>query len=98
MALSSLSVTTNANRLRTYQRPALAATGASLGEYQTIINVQKYEPEKEKDMDTVKDVVCGMDIDSKTADSQMEHQGKTYNFCSSACHAKFMDEPEKYAS
>ena len=47
MALSSLSVTTNANRLRTYQRPALAAAGASEGENQTTIDVQKYEPEKE---------------------------------------------------
>jgi len=98
MALSSLSVTTNANRLRTYQRPALAAAEASGSENQTIINVQSYEPEKEKNMATVKDVVCGMDIDPNTADSQMEHQGKTYHFCSSACHDKFMAEPEKYAS
>ena len=49
-------------------------------------------------MDTVKDVVCGMDIDPNSADSQIGHQGKTYHFCSSACHAQFMDEPEKYAS
>ena len=98
MALSSLSVTTNANRLRTYQPPGLAAAGVPGRENQTIINVQSYEPEKEKDMATVKDVVCGMDIDPNTADSQMEHQGKTYHFCSSACHAKFMTEPQKYAS
>ncbi len=98
MALSSLSVTANANRLRTYQRPALAAAGASGSENQTVIDVEGYEPEREKDMATVKDVVCGMDIDPNTADSQMEHQGKTYHFCSSACHAKFMTEPEKYAS
>jgi len=96
MALSSLSVTTNANRLRTYQRPALAAAGASEGENQTIIAVQKYEPVKEEEMTTVKDVVCGMEIDPNTADSQMEHQGETYHFCSSACHAKFMAEPQKY--
>ena len=57
MALSSLSVTTNANRLRTYQRPALAAAGASGSENQTIIDVERYEPEKEEDMATVKDVV-----------------------------------------
>ena len=57
MALSSLSVTANANRLRTYQRPALAAARASGSERQTIIDVQSYEPEEEKDMATVKDVV-----------------------------------------
>ena len=84
MALSSMSVTTNANRLRTYQRPALVAAGASASENQTIIDVQEYEPEKENDMATVKDVVCGMDIDPKTAAAQMEYEGKTYHFCSSA--------------
>ncbi len=49
-------------------------------------------------MATVKDVVCGMDIDPNTADSQMEYQGETYYFCSNDCHAKFMAEPQKYAS
>ena len=97
MALSSLSVTTNANRLRTYQRPALAAGGVSGGENRIIIDVQKYEPEEVKDLSTVKDVVCGMDIDPNSASSQMEHQGKTYYFCSDDCHDKFVAEPENYA-
>ena len=98
MALSSLSVTANANRLRTYQRPALAAAGAPGSENQTIIDVERYEPEREKDMATVKDVVCGMDIDPNTASSHTEYQGQTYYFCSQDCHAKFMAEPQKYAS
>ena len=49
-------------------------------------------------MAAVKDVVCGMDIDPNTASSQTEYQGKTYYFCSNACHDKFMAEPQKYAS
>ncbi len=49
-------------------------------------------------MATVKDVVCGMDIDPNTASSHMEYQGKSYHFCSHDCHAKFMAEPENYAS
>ena len=97
MALSSLSVTTNANRLRTYQRPALAAAGASRSAKQTNVDVQGFEPEREEDTATVKDVVCGMDIDPNTAAAQTEHQGKTYYFCSHDCHAKFMSEPQKYA-
>lgn len=48
-------------------------------------------------MATVKDVVCGMDVDTDTADS-MEYQGKTYYFCSDDCHAKFMADPQKYVS
>ena len=97
MALSSLSVTTNANRLRSYQRPVLAASEASRSENRTNIEVQTHESKKEKDMATVKDVVCGMDIDPKTASSEMEYEGKTYYFCSHDCHAKFMAEPQKYA-
>ena len=98
MALSSMSVTTNANRLRTYQRPTLAGARASGTGNQTIVDVQRFETEKEEDMATVKDVVCGMDIDPNTAAAQMEYQGKIYHFCSSACHDKFMAEPQKYAS
>ena len=75
MALSSLSVTGNANRLRTYKRPALAPAGAPGSEKQTIIDVHSYEPEKEKDMATVKDVVCGMDIDPNTAAFQVDGVG-----------------------
>ena len=47
-------------------------------------------------MATVQDVVCGMDIDSNTAASVMEYQGKSYHFCSHYYHAKFMAEPQKY--
>ena len=98
MALSSLSVTTNANRLRAYRGPALAAVGATRSDKQTILDVRRYEPEKEEDVATVKDVVCGMDIDPNTAATQMEYRGKNYYFCSHDCHGKFIAEPQKYAS
>ncbi len=39
-----------------------------------------------------------MDINPNTAAAKMEHEGKTYHFCSNDCHAKFMAEPQKYAS
>ena len=98
MAMSSLSVTTNANRLRTYKRPDLAATVASGSAKQTNVEIQSNEPERNEDMSTVKDVVCGMDIDPNTAAAQVEYEGKTYHFCSHDCHAKFMAQPQKYAS
>ena len=98
MALSSLSVVANANRLRTYKRPVLRESGVSNQEIKTTVEVREHEPVKEEDMATVKDVVCGMDIDPNTADFQMEYQGETYHFCSSTCHDKFMAEPQKYAS
>ena len=97
MALSSLSVVANANRLRAYQRPTLAEASVSGGEVKTIAEVREQETAKEEEMATVKDVVCGMEIDPKNAAAQMEHQGKTYHFCSSDCHDKFKAEPDNYS-
>jgi YHS domain-containing protein len=45
----------------------------------------------------VKDLVCGMDIDSKTAAGKSDYQGKTYYFCSQGCKKAFDKEPQKYA-
>ena len=49
-------------------------------------------------MATMKDPVCGMDIDPKTAAAHEEHRGKTYQFCSEDCHKRSVAEPGKYAS
>ncbi len=43
-----------------------------------------------------KDLVCGMNVDPKTAAAQSEYQGKTYYFCSPGCKQAFDKEPEKY--
>ena len=43
-----------------------------------------------------KDVVCGMDVDEKTAAATSEYQGKTYYFCAPGCKNAFEAEPEKY--
>src|SRR5208282_1091023 len=42
------------------------------------------------------DPVCGMTVDSSSARASVEHDGKTYYFCSPACAAKFRADPEKY--
>lgn len=100
MALSSLSVVSNANRLRTYQRPVLAVVGGPRREKETRVEVREAESKEDEDMVTaqnlVKDVVCGMEIDPNNAAAKMEHQAKTYHFCSAARHDKFMAETEKY--
>lgn len=44
----------------------------------------------------VKDLVCGMDVDEKTAKWKSEYKGKTYYFCASGCKQKFDKNPEKY--
>lgn len=44
----------------------------------------------------VKDPVCGMDVDPKTAAGKSEYKGETYYFCSNGCKRAFDKEPEKY--
>ncbi len=44
----------------------------------------------------VKDPVCGMEIDPKTATNKSEYQGQTYYFCSAGCKKDFDKEPQKY--
>ncbi len=43
-----------------------------------------------------KDVVCGMDVDPKTATNKSVYQGKTYYFCSPGCKRDFDRDPQKY--
>lgn len=43
---------------------------------------------------TVKDPVCGMEIDSNTAAGMSEYNGQTYYFCSPGCKKSFDKEPE----
>ena len=43
-----------------------------------------------------RDVVCGMEVDPKTAAAKSTYQGKTYYFCSMGCKQDFDKEPQKY--
>jgi len=45
---------------------------------------------------TFKDPVCGMEVSRLTAVEEMDHQGKTYYFCSGNCRQAFEAEPENY--
>jgi YHS domain-containing protein len=45
----------------------------------------------------VKDPVCGMDVDPKTAAGKSEYQDQTYYFCSTGCKVEFDKNPQKYA-
>lgn len=44
----------------------------------------------------VKDPVCGMTIDEKTAAGQSEYAGQTYYFCAPVCKQKFDQDPTRY--
>ncbi|MGC8494349.1 MAG: heavy metal translocating P-type ATPase [Syntrophobacteraceae bacterium] len=42
------------------------------------------------------DPVCGMEVDSATAEFHLESNGKRYFFCSADCYRKFSEHPGKY--
>ena len=44
------------------------------------------------------DPVCGMHIDSEEAAGTIEYGGKTYYFCSQACHDAFEADPTAYVT
>jgi Cu+-exporting ATPase len=96
MALSSLSVVGNANRLRAYQPPVLPAEGASVEHVR--VEVTEQMERREEPMATVRDPVCGMDIDPATAAASEEYEGQTYHFCSQSCHERFVAAPDQFAS
>ena len=45
----------------------------------------------------VKDLVCGMIIDPRTAAGTTDHEGTTYHFCSLPCLESFEADPHMYA-
>jgi Cu+-exporting ATPase len=44
----------------------------------------------------VRDLVCDMMIDPKTAAATSEYEGQTYYFCARGCKVVFDKDPEKY--
>jgi Cu+-exporting ATPase len=54
------------------------------------------QSERKVTMATVKDPVCGMEIDPEDAAATSDYQGATYYFCAVACKESFDAEPTKY--
>jgi YHS domain-containing protein len=45
-----------------------------------------------------KDLVCGMNVDEKTAQYTTKYMGKTYYFCAPGCKKTFEENPKKFVS
>ena len=45
---------------------------------------------------TVKDPVCGMDVDPEAGKPSAVHAGVTYHFCAERCRTKFLADPAIY--
>ena len=46
--------------------------------------------------DEVKDPVCGMTVDRRTAEHRADYRGEPYCFCSACCQTKFEANPMRY--
>lgn len=47
-------------------------------------------------MAQVKDVVCGMMVNSETVEFKSGYEGETYYFCAPGCQKAFDSNPETY--
>jgi Cu+-exporting ATPase len=97
MALSSLSVVTNANRLRRYHPAPLREAGQACAEPHV-----ETPGDRAGDAETVTgpatDPVCGMTVEPATAsDRRSSAQGTVY-FCSTGCATAFDADPGHYAA
>jgi P-type Cu+ transporter len=87
MAMSSLSVVTNANRLRRFTAVPVTGAAGTVGEPTVEIGTAR---------GAATDPVCGMTVDTAGA-IQRSRAGETYSFCSEHCAEAFAADPERYA-
>ena len=91
MALSSISVVTNANRLHGFSPPHPKSVG-EIPHAPVQVSVAEREPVTA----VMTDPVCGMQVDPATASARLELGGATHYFCSESCRDKFAAAPEQF--
>ena len=75
----------------------LALVGSTaMADDKTAAKTQAQRTKSESQQKQVKDPVCGMMVDPKTAAAKATYQGKTYYFCSRDEKEKFEKAPEQY--
>jgi P-type Cu+ transporter len=97
MALSSLSVVTNANRLRRYRPAPVPPTGVTEGDLVVETPPRGSAAVPAVPATAATDPVCGMSVDPATAAEHRDAGAGTILFCSAHCAATFDAEPARYA-
>jgi Cu+-exporting ATPase len=88
MASSSLSVVSNANRLRRFTpRPSRAVPTSA--EREIVVDIGSTEAPPVADGEPERDPICGMVVDAASASASEQYQGVTYYFCSAGCGDAF---------
>lgn len=59
--------------------------------------LEKFKKDPETYLNKTKDLVCGMDVDKRTA-IKVSYEGKDFYFCSAGCKAAFEKDPKTYAA
>src|SRR2546427_661078 len=110
MALSSLSVVSNSNRLRRFKpKPAQSvATTRSTAEPKVERGTHDAPPISKRapmgqgdelsEESIAVDLVCGMTVDTATAEYRSFYDSKAYYFCSAGCKVSFDKDPQKFIS
>jgi Cu+-exporting ATPase len=108
MALSSLSVVSNSNRLRGFKPKPIqsVANGRSADEPKVEVGLHDTQPISQgapagqgddmTDKATAIDPVCRMTVDTATAEYRSFHNGQAYYFCSAGCKVSFDKDPGKF--
>ena len=96
MALSSLSVVGNANRLRRYHPAPLPPAGQVHAEPQ--IETPSSAGAGQAEVVPVTDPVCGMTVEPATSSGHRGSGADTVYFCSAGCAAAFDADPDRYAA
>lgn len=111
MALSSLSVVTNASRLRRWHTEPLpeaqparvqprVESGADRAQADSMAAAGHghHHPASQGGGTVVADPVCGMQVDRTTAAEHRQTEHGTYSFCSAHCAATFDADPDRYTA
>ncbi|MGW6395295.1 YHS domain-containing protein, partial [Streptomyces sp. NPDC055103] len=113
MALSSLSVVTNASRLRRWHPTAPTETDTQPHgiepQVETFPDQQattsatdpNHQPDahpRQDDSEGATDPVCGMHIDPASTSEQRHTDTRTYYFCSTRCATRFDAAPDLYTA
>ncbi|HEX6934851.1 MAG TPA: heavy metal translocating P-type ATPase [Streptosporangiaceae bacterium] len=96
MALSSLSVVGNANRLRRYRPAPLPAATDTGGQPQVETPASRGEDD-EAPVAAATDPVCGMEVSPASAAAHRSIPAGTAYFCSAGCASAFDANPDRYA-
>ncbi|HEV2027738.1 MAG TPA: heavy metal translocating P-type ATPase [Candidatus Dormibacteraeota bacterium] len=108
MALSSLSVVSNSNRLRSFKPRPIQASAVYGSVAEPKVEVASHDAplinqdapagqgDPMPDQATAIDPVCQMTVDTATAEYRSFHEGKAYYFCSAGCKLSFDKDPGKF--